>query len=384
VPVGQARPFLGVPVLVAIPVKDEAERIGTCLRALADQKGGAADAVVLVVNNTRDGSAEVARALTPELPFVLHVIVHDFPAGLTCAGQARRVATEHAAALASGRGDGRGALLTTDADGQVAPDWIRQNLAHVAAGAEAVAGRAILDPADAVLIPARLHDDDARECAYAAVLDEIASLLDPDPWDLPPRHAEHSGASICVTLDAYRRAGGMPAAPLGEDRAFFAALRRVDARIRHAPDVQVTVSGRMQGRAPGGMADTIRRRLTQPDAWLDDALEPATAAVRRARLRGNLRRAFALGTARAVVTRGVARELGLPVEAVTAALETPWFGEAWARLEGCSPVLARAPVAVADLPGEMARALRERDALRRRAQDGGGASVPDLAAAAPV
>ena len=38
-----------------------------------------------------------------------------------------------------------------------------------------------------------------------------------------------------MTVAAYWRAGGMPATPLGEDRAFFDALRRMDARIRHAP-----------------------------------------------------------------------------------------------------------------------------------------------------
>ncbi len=347
-PAGQARPSLSVPVLVAIPVKDEAERIGPCLRALAGQKGGAADAVILVVNNTRDGSASLVRARTRA---ALHAARHRarFPARprLRRAGSAHGDGARRRVGVGPGRG--QGVLLTTDADGQVAPDWIRQNLAHLAAGAEAVAGRAVLDPADAALIPARLHDDDARECAYAAVLDEIASLLDPDPWDPLPRHAEHSGASICVTLGAYRRAGGMPAAPLGEDRAFFAALRRVDARIRHAPDVQVAVSGRTQGRAPGGMADTIRRRLAQPDAWLDDALEPAEAAVRRARLRRTLRRV--------PVTPDIARTLRLPIEAVAAALDAPWFGEAWATLEASSPALARTRVAVADLPGEMARAL---------------------------
>ncbi|MBV9749953.1 MAG: glycosyltransferase [Acetobacteraceae bacterium] len=374
----------GCATVVAIPAKNEAEHIGACLRALAMQQDAQADAVVLVVNNTRDGSAGLARSLAPALPFALHVVEHDFPTADACAGQARRMAMECAAALA-GQG---GALLTTDADGQVAPDWLARNLAYLDDGIEVVAGCAVLDPADALLIPPRLHEDDARECAYAAVLDEIAALLDPDPWDPLPRHTEHSGASTCVTLSCYRRAGGMPAAPLAEDRAFFAALRRVDARIRHAPDVQVVVSGRTEGRAPGGMADTIRRRLTCADAWLDDALEPAVNAIRRARLRKRVRRICAPGVPEATAMRGLAHDLGAPVEIVAAALRSSCFGDAWATLEAESPALARVKVAVADLPREMARAshalrrLRELDMVR--VQGSGYPLLPSLAAAAPA
>ncbi len=368
----------GGPVIVTIPAKDEAERIGACLRALAMQQGARADAVVLLINNTRDQSAILARSLAPALPFALHVVEHEFPAALACAGQARRMAMEYAAALA-GR---EGALLTTDADGQVAPDWLARNLAHLCGGIEAVAGCVTLDPADALLIPARLHEDDAHECAYAAALDEVAALLDPDPWDPLPRHTEQSGASICTTLDAYRRAGGMPAAPLAEDRAFFTALRRVDARIRHAPEVRVAVSGRIHGRAPGGMADTIRRRLAHADTWLDDALEPAANAVRRARLRNRVRRAFAAGAVRAAFVRGLALDLGAPTEDVAAALHAPYFGEAWATLEARSPALARVKVAVADLPGEMSRVLLELNMARVR--ESGSSWLPGLVAAVPA
>ncbi len=370
------------PAIVAIPAKDEAEHIGACLHALAMQQGAQADAVVLVVNNTRDGSASLARSLAPALPFALHVVEHDFPVADACAGQARRMAMEYAASVV-GRD---GALLTTDADGQVAPDWLARNLAYLQDGIEVVAGCAVLDPADALLIPPRLHEDDARECAYAAALDEVAALLDPDPWDPLPRHAEHSGASICVTLGCYRRAGGMPTAPLAEDRAFFAALCRVDARIRHAPEVQVVVSGRTEGRAPGGMADTIRRRLTCTDAWLDDALEPAVNAIRRARLRKRVRRIRAAGVPGATAVRGLAQDLGAPVEIVAAALRSSCFGEAWATLEAESPALARVKVAVADLPREMARAsqalrrLRELDMVQ--VQGSGYPLLPSLAAAA--
>jgi hypothetical protein len=108
------------------------------------------------------------------------------------------------------------------------------------------------------------------ECGYDKLLDQIHALLDPDPFDPWPRHTEHSGASLAVTLEAYRRAGGIPPMAVGEDRAFAEALRRVDAHIRHAPTVRVIVSGRIIGRAAGGMADTICRRLTRPDEMLDE------------------------------------------------------------------------------------------------------------------
>jgi hypothetical protein len=42
-------------------------------------------------------------------------------------------------------GEKDGVILTTDADSQVAPNWIAQNLAAFEAGAEAVLGRIDLD-----------------------------------------------------------------------------------------------------------------------------------------------------------------------------------------------------------------------------------------------
>jgi len=164
---------------------------------------------------------------------------------------------------------------------------------------------------DQAKIHARLRDDDVLECAYATALDEMESIIAPRDWDPWPRHTEHSGASIAVTVAAYRRAGGMPAAPVAEDRKFFAALESINARIRHAPEIVVAVSGRTIGRAKGGMADTIRRRLRRADPYLDDALEPAVDCWRR--LLGNLTReqrlvsadaaAFELKTARRILVQ---------------------------------------------------------------------------------
>ena len=367
-----------LPVAVAIPAHNEADWIARCLGALDRQLDGAGYDVVLLVNNSTDATATIARAMRPMLSFALDVVEHDFPPRQQTAGQARHLAME----LAAGKLPLDGVLLGTDADGQVAPDWLAANLSHIRQGADAVAGRAVLDAADAAAIPAALHEDDARECAYGALLDEIDHLIDPDPADPWPRHTEHSGASICVTLDAYRRARGIPPIAVGEDRAFFAALRRADARIRHAPNVCVTVSGRTEGRAIGGMADTIRRRLMTPDAFLDDALEPAANHVRRARLRAEVRR---LLQRQGDAPPWLARELGCDPALLALALKQGKFGMAWEMVEGMAAGLTRFRVPVAALAEETRKARRIVAELRgsRAVQSAKRSSVPDRGIIAP-
>ena len=363
---------------IAIPAKNEAAELEGCLQALAQQTGLPSvpswlHGAVLCLNNCTDDSADVARLLAKALPFPVHAIEVELPPSQAYAGTARRMAMDRAAELAGTDG----VILTTDADSRVAPDWLARNLAALRLGADAVAGRAEIEPQGAALIPAHLHAMDARECAYAALLDEIRSILDPDPADPWPRHDEHSGASIAVTVQAYRRAGGMPAVRLGEDRAFFDALRRIDARIRHDPSVRVVVSARLEGRAPGGMADTIRRRMTEMDPFLDDRLEHVADAMRRLRARAALRRAL---SGDAVTRARLTRRLNLPC--LNGGHNADSFGAIWAALETASPVLARTPVALTDLDREMARASRVLSMLRRRISAAAHQAGIDLAEAA--
>lgn len=342
------------PVIVVIPVRDEADRIGACVLALSRQVGVPPPRVLLLINNTVDCTADLVRQFDIGIP--IDVIEHQFPPHQCSAGHARRLAMELAAAHA---GSG-GVVLTTDADSRVAPDWLSQNLRHIDAGLDAVAGVAEIDPIDVALIPVALHRADAEECAYAALLDEIDSLIDPDADDPWPRHTQNSGASICVRVAALRRAGGVPAIGLGEDRALFAALRQTGARIRHAPEVRVTVSGRLFGRAAGGMADTMRRRMVQADPFLDDALEPAAIAVRRSDSRAMLRRLHAGRDWPGLMHRMTV--LACPTPIVRQAHSLP-FGAVWAAMELHAPALARRPVPIAELPAEMAHALCVRAAL---------------------
>ena len=336
-----------VRTVVSIPAKNEADHLPACLQALAAQSWRP-HAVLVVVNNSSDGSASLLRARVGDVPFALHVREVELPPPLACAGWARRMAMAEAAVLAGEDG----VLLGTDADGVAGPGWVEACARAIAGGAEAVAGIADIDPVDALAIPAALHEDDARECAYGRLLDEIASLVDPDPIDPWPRHDQHNGASFAVTVKAWRRAGGVPPVRLGEDRAFFAALRRVDAAIRHCPEARVVVSGRLVGRASGGMADTMRRRLEGPDSQLDQALEPAEASWARARWRARLRAVWRAG----LDGRDEAAALGLEAAVLARWMGRPFFGAAWAAIEARSPALRRRRLAAAALPAEAAAA----------------------------
>lgn len=339
--------------VVALPARDEEARLGPCLEALF---GGTArpDAAVVLLNNCTDGSERVAHDFAGCLP--VQVIACRLPPELANAGHARALAMRHADAMC---GDGD-VLLTTDADGVVAPGWLAGNLAAFAAGAEAVCGRAVIDPADALLIPAHLHEDDARETTLTRLLDEIAARIDPDDADPWPRHTEHSGASIAVRCGLYRRVGGLPACESGEDRAFIEVLQRLDARVRHAPDVVVTVSGRTEGRARNGMADAIRRRIMRQDELTDERLEPAWHAWRRVQLRARTRRLRAQGGR--VAAGELAADLGLDDAVVAGLLRGPYFGAAWSSLSALSPRLG---VAFAALPAEIEAATRLLDVLPR-------------------
>jgi hypothetical protein len=249
---------------------------------------------------------------------------------------------------------GQDVLMTTDADGRVAPDWIESNLASLRHGADAVCGRAEIDPIDALRIPRHLHDDDAREGQLASLLDEMAALVDPDPHDPWPRHTESSRASIAVTVAAFRRVGGIPPVACGEDRAFIDNLRQVDAPIRHAPSVSVRVSGRIQGRAAGGMADTIRRRIIQQDEFTDTSIEPAKDRFRRVSLRAHAR---ALWVGIRTDWPSLAQALNTSGETVHRAFALPFFGRAWAALERDCPMLHPRRVRFSDLAAEIEAAI---------------------------
>lgn len=248
-------------VAVALPAKNEAADLPACLSALdhaAARFGGSVTIVVAANNCTDDTRGVLARAILRHA-VLLPCAVSLLPP-FRHAGWARRFAFDAAAAMLGDDGD---VLLSTDADTCVSPDWIVRAVHHLDAGADAVAGRALTRREDR----RALGRDAMRRLnllgRYYTALDWLRADGAPiahDPW---PRHFYEGGASIALRLATYRAIGGAPTPLVAEDRALFDAVRTQGGVVRHPLDVRVFTSSRIDGRAPGGMADAFARWITQ-------------------------------------------------------------------------------------------------------------------------
>jgi cellulose synthase/poly-beta-1,6-N-acetylglucosamine synthase-like glycosyltransferase len=359
--------------VVAIPVKDEEERLPVCLRALAQQRDRGGQSIppglvriVVFANNCTDQSASFARKLGESWSLDIRVVEASLLPGAAHAGNARRAAMDIAEAWLEERDEASGVILTTDADSEVTPNWIAENLAAFEAGAEAVLGRIDLD-SEGKFLPEALHRRGELEDTYEGLLTKLSWLLDPlehNPW---PHHATVSGASLGITRAAYCRVGRLPRVPLGEDKALIALLSRQDARIRYCPTARVITSGRTNGRAPGGVADTLAIRSREPDAFCDDALEPFRTGFARVAWRGRLRRLHrAEGLA---LDQDWAAKLGISAEEVSDIIQELAFGAAWGAIEDRSPLFARRLLRPADLPEQISIARRWLAHLREGGSD---------------
>lgn len=349
--------------VVAIPAKDEADRIGACLAALAmqrDHRGKPIPAgtfeVVVFANNSDDATAAIAREMASVLPHPVSVVEGTLTPDRSTAGWARKTAMDLAADRLEETRSAPAFILTTDADSCVSPTWIAATLSAFAHGVDCVAGYIDAHPTEIVELGAPFLTRSRLEDRYISQINEIMALCDPiqhDPW---PNHRVSSGASLAVSLAAYRSIGGLPPVALGEDVALTRVLEQAGFRVRHAMDVSVMTSCRFDGRAKGGAADTMRYRHAIANAPCDDDLEPAFAALRRAILKGRLRHID-----RGCLHKAVwLRRLGVTSEQaqMLASLHTESeFSEFWQTIEQMSSVLAKsAPLTPADLPGEIRRA----------------------------
>jgi glucosyl-3-phosphoglycerate synthase len=229
--------------IVVVPARDEERRIGACLEALAHQTLPApCFETIVVLDRCQDGTARVVRQTCERLG--LNVSVIDGPgAG---AGAARRAGMDIACERLLSQGRALGLIACTDADSRPAPDWLERQLAHVAAGARAIAGLIELDEDESGALPSGVRERRERD---ATVRLRRLRRTEPDAT-----HHHFAGASLGVTAETYRDVGGIePLAEL-EDAGFAIRLGEYGIPIRRASDVRVRTSARADGRVPRGLS----------------------------------------------------------------------------------------------------------------------------------
>lgn len=133
-------------------------------------------------------------------------------------------------------------LANTDADSHVPENWISTHLEHADENASAVAGIVRLDTLD-------LRPDVERLYTRTYELRSDGT------------HQHVHGANFGVRGDAYLDVGGWSDATVAEDHCLWGRLMRRGWRLKSPVASVVSTSGRLEGRARGGFADTLRREL---------------------------------------------------------------------------------------------------------------------------
>jgi cellulose synthase/poly-beta-1,6-N-acetylglucosamine synthase-like glycosyltransferase len=224
---------------IVVPAQNEEATIERCIRSVlasCDASERCSEGwMVLVADRCTDRTAEFARDAIGSRGDVL-ISSAGSP------GTARRLGSAAVMHHFRTRDPQRIWLANTDADTHVPLDWISTHLEHADANAGAVAGIVELDTLG---LRADVHE------LYRTTY-EVA----PDGT-----HTHVHGANLGVRADAYLDAGGWSDVTVAEDHCLWGRLLGRGWRVRSPASSVVLTSGRLQGRAQGGFADTLRREL---------------------------------------------------------------------------------------------------------------------------
>ena len=192
-----AAPASWPPVAVVIPARNEAECIGESIRSVLGQDYAGPLNVILVDDDSSDGTADIARRAAANSDRPLNIVASGpLPAGWTGKLWALRRGVE-----AAGRLTGAPAyLLLTDADIAHAPDTVSWLVAK-AEGKQRVL----------VSLMAKLRCESLAERAHVPAFIYFFQMLYPFAWVNRPAAATAAAAGGCVLVraDALRAAGGI-------------------------------------------------------------------------------------------------------------------------------------------------------------------------------
>jgi cellulose synthase/poly-beta-1,6-N-acetylglucosamine synthase-like glycosyltransferase len=227
---------------VIVPAHNEESSIEKCVETIFKSLSHARVArywVVVVADGCTDRTADLAGARLGGRGEVLRVMVRS-------AGAARRAGAARVLAHFADVAPCELWMANTDADSHVAVDWISVQLSLADAGATGVAGIIRLDP---------------EVCSTVQALHRATYRI-----DAGGTHDHVHGANLALRADAYLDVGGWNDLPLAEDHCLWERLRHRRWHVQSSVRSVVITSARLQGRAPGGFADTLRARLEASDA----------------------------------------------------------------------------------------------------------------------
>jgi hypothetical protein len=258
---------------VVVPARDEQERIGRCLRslrhALAHVPDGVDTAVAVVLDRCTDATPQRVAAALSDWPEATMLTVQDDESGpCPTIGRAGSVGRPRGAGVGALRDLGLRALLdrlsghpaagtwllSTDADTTVPADWARAHLRHAADGVHGVAGLADLTTTDHLA---------------SAALSRYRTIVEHGMHGTAHRHVY--GANLGVRADAYLAVGGFPCDGAGEDHGLWQRFAAAGYTLAQPVGIRVRTSGRLRGRADGGLAGLLRS-LHAEGARAGDAL----------------------------------------------------------------------------------------------------------------
>ena len=287
-------PLKSCEVCVIVPVRNEADAIENTLLALKNQVDLAGKLlnksryeIIVLANNCTDNSAEIARRFARSRPnLMLHVVEMEIKGDRAHVGWVRKLLMDEAYRRFKLIGR-NGIIASTDGDTRVSDTWIAATLAEIQRGADAVGGRIITDSRERKLDRStRLYY--LRHERYGYLSAQLESYIDPY-FESLPRHHHHYGASLAVTAQIYGKVGGLSPLRSSEDVALYEALRRIDARFRHSPQVRVITSARSIGRAEAGLSARLSQLGVMARNNRSVLVEPAELIQTRFYLRRWLR-----------------------------------------------------------------------------------------------
>jgi glycosyltransferase involved in cell wall biosynthesis len=280
---------------VIVPAKNESLDIISTLDALrlqADRQGNPIDhqlyEVLVLANNCSDDTYAICQNYQNRyLDFSLHVECIEIDKPIAHIGTVRRLLMDKAYRRLISVAGGKGIIVSTDADSQVDKNWICNILLEMENGVDVVGGRII--PKETPRL-SRLHH--LRDVTYRFFQTRLESEIDPclsNPW---PRHFQCYGPSLAVTCEIYEKAGRIPAIPFLEDEEFRKALKRIDAKIRHAPNVKIHTSSRLDGRVEFGFSVQLQHWSDMSENKQQQMVESLDTLIFKNNLKKRLRKVW--------------------------------------------------------------------------------------------